>query len=126
MIPKTIKYTKEHEWIKIKGNIGILGITDYAQKELGDITYIEFPDIGKVVNKNDELNVIESVKVANDIFAPVSGKVIEINDALESSPEKINQDPYEDGWICKIEMNNKQELDELMSSDAYEEFLKGL
>ncbi len=117
--PENLKYTKEHEWIKIEGNIGIVGITDFAQKELGDIVYVDIPTIGEIVNKDSVFGTIEAVKTVSDLFSPVTGKVLEFNSALDGSPEKINQDPYGEGWIIKISIDNPDELNNLLSADEY-------
>ena len=117
-------YTDEHEWAKIEGNIAIFGITDYAQHSLGDVTYVEIPSIGKEVKQFEVFSVIESVKAASDIFAPLSGKVIEVNKKLEESPELINQSPYEEGWIAKVEIKNKDEIKNLKNASDYRKFVE--
>ncbi|RME15232.1 MAG: glycine cleavage system protein GcvH [Bacteroidetes bacterium] len=117
--PDNLKYTKEHEWIKIEGNIGIVGITDFAQKELGDIVYVDVPTVGEVVNKDSVFGTIEAVKTVSDLFSPVTGKVLELNTTLDSAPEKINQDPYGEGWIIKISIDNPDELNSLLSAEEY-------
>ncbi|MCX7727907.1 MAG: glycine cleavage system protein GcvH [Bacteroidia bacterium] len=117
--PDNLKYTKEHEWIKIEGNVGIIGITDFAQKELGDIVYVDVPTVGEVVNKDQVFGTIEAVKTVSDLFCPVSGKVLEFNNGLDSSPEKINQDPYGEGWIIKISIDKPEELNTLLSAEEY-------
>ncbi|MCD6127453.1 MAG: glycine cleavage system protein GcvH [Methanomicrobia archaeon] len=118
-------YTKEHEWIKVEGSTGIVGITDYAQEELGDIAYIDLPETGKEVKKNEKICDIESVKAVSEIYSPVSGKIIEVNSELEDSPEKINESPY-DTWIVKIEIRNEKEIENLMDKKKYEEYLNTL
>jgi len=123
-IPKDLKYTKEHEWAKIEEDVAIVGITDYAQESLGDVVYVETPEIGADVKKGEELGSIESVKAVSDIFSPVSGEVIEINEELSDHPEYINQSPYEKGWIVKIRMSTPEEENELMDSSQYEKFVK--
>lgn len=117
--PENLKYTKEHEWIKVEGNIGIVGITDFAQKELGDIVYLDIPTVGEMVEKEAVFGTIEAVKTVSDLFSPVSGKVLEFNTALDSAPEKINQDPYGEGWIIKISIDNPEELNTLLSAEEY-------
>ncbi|GIV30006.1 MAG: glycine cleavage system H protein [Bacteroidia bacterium] len=117
--PDNLKYTKEHEWIKVEGNTGIVGITDFAQKELGDIVYVDVPTVGEVVNKDSVFGTIEAVKTVSDLFSPVTGKVLELNTALDSAPEKINQDPYGEGWIIKISIDNPEELNTLLSAEEY-------
>ncbi|MFA6079265.1 MAG: glycine cleavage system protein GcvH [Candidatus Omnitrophota bacterium] len=123
-VPEGLFYTKEHEWIKIEGKIGTIGITDHAQVALGDITFIELPTVGKSFKQTDPISTVESVKAASDIFAPMSGKVIKVNDALGKTPEIVNQSPYEKGWIACIEISNEKEKDTLMNSGAYSEYLK--
>ncbi len=125
-IPQNLKYTQKHEWVLVKGSSATVGITDYAQGALGDITFVELPKTGKVVKQFEELSVVESVKAANDIFSPLSGKISEVNSALENSPELLNKDPYGEGWICKLEDINTQEIDNLLSKEKYEKFVQGL
>lgn len=120
------KFTKDHEWVKSEKNIATVGITDYAQKELGDVVYVELPASGDSIKKGDPCSNIESVKAVSDIYSPVSGEITEINDALEDKPELINQDPYGSGWIMKIKTEKPEELSDLMDSQAYEQYLKGL
>lgn len=122
--PSELKYTSEHEWIRVEGNIGIVGITDFAQNELGDIVYVDIPVLGKTIAQNDVFGSIETVKVVSDLFSPVSGKVIEINSSINDAPEKINKDPYGEGWLIKIELSNPQEIDNLLTSDAYQKLIK--
>ena len=117
-------FTKEHEWIKIDGDTALIGITDYAQSELGDIIFVEFPDTGISINQKDSVGTLEAVKTVADIYSPVTGEVIEVNDNLESSPELINEDPYEEGWILKIKISKKDELDGLLSNSDYEKMIK--
>ena len=118
-LPQNLKYTKEHEWVKIDGDLLIVGITDHAQSELGDIIFIEFPDLNQVISKDDPFGTIEAVKTVADLFAPVSGKIIEINQSLEDSPELVNSDPYGEGWIVKISDFDKSQLDALLDSNNY-------
>ncbi len=121
-IPENLKYTKDHEWLKLEDKIGIIGITDYAQKELGDIIYLDITSsIGDVVKQGDSIGTIEAVKTVSEVFSPVSGKVIDINSGINDNPSVINQDPYNGGWIIKIEPNNQDELSNLLSVDAYKE-----
>jgi len=122
-LPQNLKYTKEHEWVKIDGNILMVGITDHAQSELGDIIFIEFPDLNQVISKDDPFGTIEAVKTVADLFAPVSGKIIEINQDLEDNPELVNSDPYGEGWIVKITDFDKSQLDALLDSNNYEEII---
>ena len=123
-LPQDLKYTKEHEWLKVDGETAIIGITEYAQSELGDIIFIEFPNIDQEIDKNEPFGTIEAVKTVADLFAPVSGKVIKINENLEDNPEFINSDPYVNGWIVKVSISDTSELKELMSADKYEELIR--
>jgi glycine cleavage system H protein len=119
-------YSKDHEWVEIEGNVGVIGITDYAQHQLGDITFIEMPEVGSEIKQFSIFCTIESVKAASDVYAPVSGKIKEINEVLEDTPEIINKNPESEGWIAKVEVSNLGELDNLMNKSAYEEYVKGL
>ena len=123
-LPQDLKYTKEHEWLKVNGETAIIGITEHAQSELGDIIFIEFPNIDQEIDKNEPFGTIEAVKTVADLFAPVSGKVIKINENLEDNPEFINSDPYVNGWIVKVSISDTSELKELMSADKYEELIR--
>ena len=123
-LPEDLKYTKEHEWLKVDGETAIIGITEHAQSELGDIIFIEFPNIDQEIDKNEPFGTIEAVKTVADLFAPVSGKVIEINETLEDNPEFVNSDPYVNGWIVKVSISDISEMEELMSADKYEELIK--
>ena len=123
-LPENLKYTDDHEWISVKDDVAIVGITDFAQSELGDIIFVEFPEIGLSVNQKDAAGTLEAVKTVADIYSPISGEIVEINDNLESNPELINENPYEDGWILKIKINNKEELDSLLSNSDYEKLIK--
>jgi len=116
-----LKYSKDHEWVKVEGNRAIIGITDYAQDSLGDIVFIDLPEVGRTVRAGDAVAVVESVKAASDVYSPVSGTVIEVNTSLEASPELINQDPYEN-WILVLEMSDPGELGSLMDAEGYERF----
>jgi len=122
--PNNIKYTKEHEWVSLDGETATIGITDYAQSQLGDIVFVEFPDINSEINQNETFGVIEAVKTVADLFAPVSGEIIEVNSSLEDSPNFINSDPYGSGWIIKVKINDPNEYDGLMSYDNYKEHIK--
>jgi glycine cleavage system H protein len=119
-IPQDLVYTKEHEWIRVNDNILTIGITDFAQGELGDIIFVEFPEIGEEFQKDDPFGTIEAVKTVADIFAPVQGKISEINHNIENSPEIINSDPYGDGWLVKIEITEHMVSDGLLSPEDYE------
>ncbi len=123
---KEFKFTKKHEWVKVDGDVAAIGISDYAQKELGDVVYVELPSIGDTVEKGDACSNIESVKAVSDIYCPLGGEIVEINEDLEDAPETINKDAYGDGWIFKVKMDDPGQLDELMDSAAYEEYLKGI
>lgn len=118
------KYSKTHEWVEVDGKIATLGISNHAQEELGDIVFVELPEIGKEVKKGDVLCSVESVKAASDVYAPVSGKVVEVNTELDSSPELVNQDAEGKGWIVKIEINDESELNDLMSEEEYKKFIE--
>ena len=122
--PSDFKYTKEHEWVSLDGETATIGITDYAQSQLGDIVFVEFPDINFEINQNETFGVIEAVKTVADLFAPVSGEIIEVNSSLEDSPNFINSDPYGSGWIIKVKINDSNEYNGLMSSDVYEEHIQ--
>lgn len=119
-------YSKEHEWVKIEGNKAKVGISDYAQHKLGDITYVDLPSIGKAVKQLEVLTGIESVKAASDIYSPMSGKVTGVNAALENAPELVNKSPFEEGWIAQLEITNPSETSNLMNAAAYKTFLSGL
>ncbi len=122
--PEGLKYSKEHEWVLVEDDVAIIGITEFAQGELGDIVFVELPEVGEKISKDDPFGSLESVKAVSDIFAPISGTVVEINDALPDSPETINEDPYGDGWMIKVQMTDMDELKDLMSPEDYAEFIK--
>lgn len=122
----SVYFTKEHEWVKVEGNTGTMGITNYAAHELGDITFVELPKVGKQIKMGEALCTVESVKAASEIFAPVSGKVTEINKALESSPQIVNEKAESDGWMSKLELANPSEVSSLMNKSQYDEYIKGL
>jgi glycine cleavage system H protein len=119
--PDNLKYTKEHEWLRIEDGTAVVGITEYAQSELGDIVFIEFPEKGKTFSQNDSIGTIEAVKTVADLYAPVSGEVVEINEELTENPALVNQDPYDKGWMLKIQLSNPTEVDTLMDSSVYKE-----
>ncbi len=125
MVIEGLLYTKDHEWARIDADVATIGITDYAQQMLGELVFVELPDIGKKFAGHDELAVVESTKAANDIYSPVAGKVIEVNGELESQPELINQDCYNAGWICKLQITDTKSVESLMDSKQYEEYLGG-
>jgi glycine cleavage system H protein len=120
----TVRYTKDHEYVRVEGDTGTVGITDYAQEQLGDVVFVDLPEVGKTVTKGGETAVVESVKAASEIFAPVSGEVIAVNGHLEAAPGTVNEDPSGKGWFLKIKLNNPAELDGLMTEQQYEDFLK--
>lgn len=121
-IPENLKYTKDHEWLKLEDNVGTIGITDYAQKELGDIIYLDITaSVGDVVKQGDSIGTIEAVKTVSEVFSPISGRIIDINTAINDNPSVINQDPYIGGWIVKIEPDNQDELNNLLDVYAYKE-----
>ncbi|MDB9776002.1 glycine cleavage system protein GcvH [Vicingaceae bacterium] len=118
-IPSELKYTKEHEWIKVDGDVATVGITDYAQSELGDIVYVEIETVGDTLSHGEVFGTVEAVKTVSDLFMPLSGEVIEMNEDLESSPESVNDDAYGKGWMVKIKLSNPSELESLLSAEAY-------
>ena len=120
----TTKYSEEHEWITVKNNIGTVGITDFAQQQLGDVVFVEMPEVGTKLNKGDEAGIVESVKAASEIYSPTSGEVIEINGTLEDVPEMVNSDPTGAGWFFKIELSDTSELHQLMDEVAYKAFIE--
>jgi glycine cleavage system H protein len=122
-IPENLKYSPDHEWIKVDGENAYIGITDFAQSELGDIVFVEFPEVGDSFSIGDVFGTVEAVKTVADLFAPISGKVVEINDALENSPEAINTDAYDDGWIIKVKIKDSSELDDLLDPRSYKGLL---
>ena len=121
--PLNLKYTKDHEWVSIEGNIATVGITDFAQRELGDIVYIEVETLGESLNADDVFGTVEAVKTVSDLFITISGKIIEFNESLDSAPEEVNSDPYGNGWMVKIEVNDDQELDNLLSAEDYKDLI---
>lgn len=123
-VPDDLKYTEEHEWIKVSGNVATIGVTDHAQEQLGDIVYVELPKEGEEISKGDTFGVLESVKAVSDCYVPVSGKVVEINSVLADNPETVNEDCYGEGWMIKIEMSNTEELAGLMDHSAYKKFVE--
>lgn len=122
-IPANLKYTSEHEWVRVEGNEAYIGITEYAQGELGDIVFVEIETEGEELQKNDVFGTIEAVKTVSDLFMPVDGKVLEVNDALGDSPDMVNKDPYDKGWMIKISISDTSQLDDLMDSKAYEQLI---
>ncbi|MGI6093492.1 MAG: glycine cleavage system protein GcvH [Veillonellaceae bacterium] len=122
-IPKELKYSKDHEWVKVDGNRVTIGITDYAQIQLGDVVFVELPEVGAQITVDSGFSVVESVKAVSDVYSPVSGQVVQINEALADSPEMVNQDPYGDGWIAVVDISDSNDLDKLLSSDEYEKLI---
>lgn len=120
-VPNDLYYAKSHEWLRIDDSTATVGITDFAQSQLSDITFVELPDVGREVEAGDEVAVVESVKAASDIYAPVAGTIVEVNGDLEDSPDLINSSPYEDGWLFKIELRKEEDVDNLMSAEEYAE-----
>lgn len=120
------KYTKEHEWIKIDGDIATIGITDFAQDQLTDVVFVELPEVGKPIEQNGNLCVVESVKSVSDVLSPISGEIIEVNKTLENSPGLVNNEPFEGGWIAKLKVKDETELDQLMTTEEYNKFLTGI
>jgi len=118
-IPSNLKYTKDHEWVLVEGDVATIGITDFAQKELGDIVYVEVETLDQTLNQDEVFGTVEAVKTVSDLFLPLSGEIIEFNDALESDPEKVNSDPYGDGWMVKVRFSDAAEIETLLSSEAY-------
>ena len=119
-VPKNLKYTNDHEWIKVDGDIATIGITDFAQGELGDIVYVEVDTLEEILDKEEVFGTVEAVKTVSDLFMPISGKILEFNESLETNPEKVNDNPYEDGWMIKMKISDASELDELLSPQDYE------
>tara|TARA_R110000772_G_scaffold71485_9_gene156682 strand:+ start:25 stop:405 length:381 start_codon:yes stop_codon:yes gene_type:complete len=122
-IPAHLKYTKDHEWINIEGNIATVGITEFAQGELGDIVYVEVETVDETMEVDEVFGTVEAVKTVSDLFLPLSGEIIEFNDSLESEPEKVNKDPYGEGWMIKIKISNLDEIDNLLDDAAYKEII---
>jgi glycine cleavage system H protein len=121
--PEDLKYSKEHEWVLVEGKTATVGITEYAQDQLGDIVFVELPAVGDKTSKEDAFGVVESVKAVSDVYAPVSGTVVEVNDDLPENPEIINEDPYGDGWMIKLDLSDPEELDDLMTAEEYEAYV---
>ncbi len=122
-IPKDLKYTKDHEWVKIEGDVATVGITDFAQGELGDIVYVEVETVGETLDKEEVFGTVEAVKTVSDLYLPLSGEIIEFNESLEDEPENVNTDPYGDGWMVKIQISNPDEVEDLLDEKAYQELI---
>ena len=122
-LPENLRYTKDHEWVRVEGEIAFIGITDFAQKELGDIVYVEIETVGKTVSQNEVFGTVEAVKTVSDLFVPLSGKVLEVNPKLNAEPELVNSDPYGDGWMIRLNIQDTAELDSLLTAEAYGELV---
>jgi glycine cleavage system H protein len=123
-IPENLKYTKDHEWARIEGNIATIGVTDFAQKELGDIVFVEIETVGETIGKEEIFGTVEAVKTVSDLFMPLSGEIIEKNEELDSTPEAINKDPYGAGWMIKVKISNPSEIDDLLDATGYKELIE--
>jgi glycine cleavage system H protein len=123
-LPEDLKYTREHEWVSIDGSVATIGITDHAQEQLGDVVFVELPAVGDRVEKADAFGVVESTKAVSDVYAPLSGEVTEVNDDLPDNPELINEDPYGDGWMVKVTIGDKADLDDLMTAEEYRRYVE--
>lgn len=124
MNPDDLKYTQSHEWVRVDGEVGTIGITDHAQKQLGEIVYLELPEVGHVYNANEEFGTVESVKAVSELFTPVAGEVVEVNKAAVTEPGIINDDPFGDGWLIRLKLSSDADADGLLSADAYEKYVK--
>ncbi len=124
-IPQELKYTKDHEWVKIDGNIATIGVTDFAQGELGDIVYVEVETVGETMEREEVFGTVEAVKTVSDLFLPLAGEILEFNETLEDTPEKVNTDPYGDGWMVKMQISDENEISSLMSADEYKDLIGG-
>ena len=122
--PNDRRYTREHEWVKLDGEIATIGITDFAQSELGDVTYVEMPQVGRQIGQGESFGVVESVKAVSDVYAPVTGEIVEVNGALEAQPEKVNSSPYEDAWLIKLRVQDPGQLDQLLDAAAYQQHVQ--
>jgi len=125
MYPKDYLYSEEHEWLSVEGDVATLGITEFAQKELGEVVFVDMPEVGQSFGAGDEIGSVESVKAVAEVYTPVAGEILEINDALEDAPELVNDDPHDDGWFVKLRIANPDELEDLMNAEQYQEFLEG-
>ena len=124
-VPAELKYTKDHEWIRVEGNVATIGITDFAQGELGDIVYVEVETVDETMEREEVFGTVEAVKTVSDLFLPVSGEIIEFNESLEEEPEKVNEDPYGEGWMIRIKISDTSELGDLLDAEAYKELIGG-
>ena len=123
-VPEDLHYSKDHEWIRVEGDVGVIGITDHAQNSLGDVVYVELPKAGESFSAHEPFGSVESVKAVSEIFSPVGGEVVEVNEALQDEPERVNTDPYGEGWMIRVRMTNPGEVDSLLSAAEYEDFTK--
>ena len=123
-VPEDLHYSKDHEWVRVEGDIAVVGITDYAQNSLGDVVYVELPKAGEEFAANESFGSVESVKAVSEVFSPVSGKVVEVNESLNDEPEKVNMDPYGEGWMIRFTMQNPGEVDSLLTAAEYEDFTR--
>ncbi len=123
-IPDDLHYSKDHEWVRVEGNVAVIGITDYAQDSLGDVVYVELPKVGDDFAANESFGSVESVKAVSEVFNPVSGEIVGINDTLADAPEKVNTDPYGEGWMIRVQMSNAGEVDSMLTAAEYEDFTK--
>ncbi|HSJ11076.1 MAG TPA: glycine cleavage system protein GcvH [Gillisia sp.] len=124
-VPQELKYTKDHEWVRIEGDVATVGVTDFAQGELGDIVYVEVETVGETLEKEEVFGTVEAVKTVSDLFSPLSGEIIEFNESLEDTPEKVNSDPYGDGWMVKIRISDQDQVSDLLSASEYKEIIGG-
>ena len=124
-IPEDLHYSKDHEWVRVEGDIAVVGITDYAQNSLGDVVYVELPKVGEQFAANEPFGSVESVKAVSEVFSPLTGEVAAVNETLNDEPEKVNQDPYGEGWMIRMKMSNPGEVDSLLTAAEYEDFTKG-
>jgi glycine cleavage system H protein len=123
-VPEDLHYSKDHEWVRVEGDVGVIGITDHAQNSLGDVVYVELPKAGESFSAHESFGSVESVKAVSEIFSPVGGEVVEVNEALQDEPERVNTDPYGEGWMIRVRMKNPGEVDSLLSAAEYEDFTK--
>jgi glycine cleavage system H protein len=123
MYPKDLKYDREHEWVRLEGDVAVIGISHFAQDQLGEVVYVDLPAAGKKLSAGDSFGEIESVKSVSELFCPVSGEIVEVNDALSDTPETVNEDPYGDGWMIKVALSDPAEVDDMLDADAYQAFL---
>jgi len=123
-VPDELKYSEQHEWLSLDGDVGTIGVTDYAQSQLGDIVFVELPQVGDVLEKGQSFGTIEAVKTVEELYTPIAGEVLEINDTLEDDAEQVNSDPYSDGWMIKVRLSNTADLDTMLSAEDYEELIE--